>query len=129
SAGEGLTQNDGRSFSPERRNHYHVARRINVRRVPMITSHDDFVAKSCVIDCISHIDATLQNPGPLADYNEARIGTFLKNEGRRFDQLQLTFIRANHSHVADERDLIADADLTAKFCPVARRLELFQIDS
>ena len=129
SAGESLTQNNWRGFGAQRHNHDHVACGVNIRRVPAITSHDDFVGKSGAIDCVPHIDAALQNPGALADDDETRIGTFLQDQRGRFDQLELTFIRTNHPHVADQRGRVAETDFMAEFCPVARRLELFQIDS
>ena len=129
SAGESLTQNDRRRFGAERRNHYHVTRCVNVRRIPAIASHDNLVGEAGTIDCVPHIDSPLQNPGALPDDDEARIWTFLQDYWRGFDQLKLAFVRTNHPYVADQRGLIVDANFAAEFCPVARRLELFQIDS
>ena len=85
-------------------------------------------ANSGAIDCVPYVDAALQNSGALADDDETRIGMFLQHQRRRFDQFELTFVRTNHPHVADQRRVITDADFTAEFCPIARRLELFQID-
>src|SRR5262249_48288741 len=108
---------------------YHVACCVYLRRVPAISSHDDFVNETGVINCVPHIDATFQNPRALADDDKSRIGTFLQDQRSRFDQLKLTFVRTNHPYVADQRRLVADSDLTTEFGPVVRRLELFQIDS
>src|SRR5262245_40288179 len=79
---ESLTQNNWRGLGAQRCNHNNVARCVNLRRIPTITSHDYFVAKSGAIDCVPHINAALQNPGALADDDETRIGTFLQDQRR-----------------------------------------------
>ena len=86
-------------------------------------------ANPALIDRVPHVDAALQNPGALADDDETRIGTLLQDQRRRFDQLELAFVRSNHPDVANQRSVVADADFMAEFCSVARRLEFFQIDS
>ncbi len=75
-AGERFTQNDRRRLSVQGRNHHHVARGINVGRVPAVSGHDDFLGQSGAIDGIPYIDAALQQTRALAHYDKACIGTF-----------------------------------------------------
>src|SRR6266496_419732 len=127
-AGEGFTQDYRRCFGASRSNHNHVARRVNAGRVPAISRHDDFVGQSGLIDRVPYIDAAFQNPGALTYDDEAGIGAILQNNPSRFDQNELAFIWPNHAHVSNKRSVVGDADFMPEFRPVARRLELFQID-
>ena len=113
----------------QRSDHYHVACRVDVRRIPSISRHNNFVRQPGLVDRVSHVDAALQNPGSLANDDETRIGALFQNETSCFNENELAFIWANHTNVPNERNVVVDADFTAEFYPVARRLEFFQIDS
>ena len=57
-------------------NYNHVARGVNVRRVPSISGHDDFLGQSGALDGIPYVDAPLQQTRALTDNDKACIGTF-----------------------------------------------------
>src|SRR5437764_14014284 len=77
-AREGLTQHDRGGFCAQGSNHYHVARCVNVRRIPAIARHDDLFGQSGAIDCIPHVDPALQYSGALSYDDKARVWTLLQ---------------------------------------------------
>src|SRR6478752_183103 len=102
-ARESFAQYNRRRFGVQRSDHYHVARRVNVRRVPAISSHNNLVRQSGLVYRVPDVDAALQNPRSLANDDEARIGTLFQDEASCFNENELAFIWSNHTDVPNER--------------------------
>ncbi len=73
-------------------------------------------------------DAKFTGSRSLADKDETCVRHLLQYQSRRFHQNQLPFVRANHSHIDDQRHIRRDPELSAELCLVPIWMETREIN-
>src|SRR5205823_1844726 len=80
------------------------------------------------LDRFMHPNAKFTGSRSLADKDETCVRHLLQCQSRRFHQSQLPFVRANHSHIDDQRRIRRNPELNAKLCPVPIWMETREIN-
>src|SRR5438477_12277603 len=79
------------------------------------------------LDCFMQANTKFTRSRSFADKDKARIRPLLQRHSCRFYQGQLPFLRANHSHINDQRRIRRNPELGAKLCRVPIRVETREI--